>query len=598
MLQKIDELHQNNPQEYWNLIRDISDKKLVDNGNAISASCWLTHFLTLNNVKDSFKQRIAVLEKQVSQLETRTCFNELDFQISESEISKAISGLKCNKSPGLDRISNHMLKYGQSSLLASLKKLFNCCLVNGRYPRQWTDGLITVLHKSGNTNDPNNYRGITITNTIGKLFNSILNSRLDKYLSEHNVISDCQLGFTRSARTSDHMFILRNIIETYCHTKDGRVYACFVDFRKAFDTVIHSGLKYKLLKLCIGTKFYNLIKSMYSQSKSCIIMKNSHTEFFDIKLGVKQGDNLSPTLFKIFINDLPEYLLHTPNPILLNDKEINCLMYADDVILLSLTEVGLQSKLHKLQSFCNDWCLEVNVSKTKILIFNKAGRLIKKEFRLFDQVLESVSSYRYLGVLFSASGTFSYAQEDLYKKALKAFYKLQKDFLSLKPSVKTSLHVFDHTIKPILLYGCEIWGNINRPSIFLKASKLSVYDIFNNKLKCENLHLKFCKNILGLHRKSANFSTLSELGRLPLHFDIIKSILNYVHRLECLDMSFPLLRAAYFQSKINWSKSIPSWYGTFSRIAEILDLNNNIFSNKTQTFKGKCKKIFNFILYE
>jgi hypothetical protein len=123
-------------------------------------------------------------------------------------------------------------------------------------------------------------------------------------------------------------------------------------------------------------------------------MKNSHTEFFDVKLGVKQGDNLSPTLFKIFINDLPEYLLHTPNPIILNDKEINCLMYADDVILLSQTEVGLQSKLHKLQSFCNDWCLEVNVSKTKILIFNKAGRLIKKEFWLFDQVLESVSSYR------------------------------------------------------------------------------------------------------------------------------------------------------------------------------------------------------------
>jgi hypothetical protein len=83
----------------------------------------------------------------------------------------------------------------------------------------------------------------------------------------------------------------------------GRVYTCFVDFRKAFDTVIDSGLKYKLLKLYVGTKFYNLIKSMYSQSKSCIRIKYSHTEYFDIKLGVKQGDNLSPTLFKIFIND-------------------------------------------------------------------------------------------------------------------------------------------------------------------------------------------------------------------------------------------------------------------------------------------------------
>jgi hypothetical protein len=177
MLQKIDALHQNNPQEYWNLIREISNNKSLDNGNAIPPSCWLSHFIGLNTVRNSFKQRISFLEDQVSKLETQTCFNELDFKFSESEISKAISRLKCNKSPGIDRISNHMLKFGQHSLLPSLKKLFNCCLISGKYPSQWTTGLVTVLHKSGDISDPNNYRGITITNTIGKLFNSILNAR-------------------------------------------------------------------------------------------------------------------------------------------------------------------------------------------------------------------------------------------------------------------------------------------------------------------------------------------------------------------------------------------------------------------------------------
>ena len=95
--------------------------------------------------------------------------------------------------------------------------------------------------------DPNNYRGITVTSAIGKVFNSVLNTRLDQFLQKNKIIHDCQLGFTKKARTSDHMFILKTIIDKYCNSKDGRVFACFVDFQKAFDTVIHTGIKLKLI---------------------------------------------------------------------------------------------------------------------------------------------------------------------------------------------------------------------------------------------------------------------------------------------------------------------------------------------------------------
>jgi hypothetical protein len=93
MLQKIDALHQNNPQEYWDLIKKFSNNNSLHNENVIAPSCWLSHFIGLNTVRNSFKQRIGFLEDQVSKLETQTCFNELDFKFSESEISKAISGL-------------------------------------------------------------------------------------------------------------------------------------------------------------------------------------------------------------------------------------------------------------------------------------------------------------------------------------------------------------------------------------------------------------------------------------------------------------------------------------------------------------------------
>jgi hypothetical protein len=255
MLKKIDELHENNPKMYWELIKKLSNQSTDDKGSLISCNDWIQHFNMLNTSEVRFNSRIAALEERVSELESNMYFNELDYRITKSEISEAISKLKCNKSPGLDRISNHMLKYGQSSLIDSLQKLFNSCLIGGIYPNQWSSGIITVLHKSGDAHDPNNYRGITITSAIGKLMNSVLNNRLDKFLEKHQIINECQIGFTKSARTSDHMFILKNIIETYCMNRDGRLYTCFIDFRKAFDTVIHSGIKYKLLKLCVGTNF-------------------------------------------------------------------------------------------------------------------------------------------------------------------------------------------------------------------------------------------------------------------------------------------------------------------------------------------------------
>ena len=100
------------------------------------------------------------------------------------------------------------------------------------------------------------------------------------------------------------------------------------------------------------------------------------TDLFECKVGVCQGDVLSPNLFKIFINDLPVYLKDTPDPVLVNNLPLNCLMYADDIVLLSTSSSELQDKLNKSYNFCQDWCLEVNVIKTKVLIFNKLGRLL------------------------------------------------------------------------------------------------------------------------------------------------------------------------------------------------------------------------------
>ena len=456
-------------------------------------------------------------------------------------------------------ITNNMIKCCQTALLKCFQKIFNSCLANGVYPQSWAEGYVKPLHKAKDIYDPSNYRGITITNAIGKLFNRILNTRLDKFLIKYKIIDDCQIGFTRKARTSDHVFVLKTLIDKYCTNSTGRLYACFVDFQKAFDTVIHTGIKLKLLEIGVGNLFYNVIKNMYALSKYCIKINNEVTDHFPTLLGVKQGDNLSPNLFKIFINNLAEYLKNSVDPVLLKNRPLHCLMYADDVILLSTTPEGLQSKINILHKYCNDWCLNVNTDKSKILIFNKAGRIIKHDFVLNKIKLECVGKYKYLGIHFCASGSFSFTQDELYKKALKAYFKLSKDFLSLYPSVKTSTHVFDHTIKPILTYGSEIWGMFNPWSSKYRNGIVS-FDQIYSKCPAEKLHLKFCKFILGVHSKTTNIAVLSELGRFPLYFNIIKSMLRYYDRLQKSQSIFPLLFDSFEESKTLHNMKKVSWY--------------------------------------
>ena len=105
-----------------------------------------------------------------------------------------------------------MVKHGISSLLPCLAKIFNMVYDSGSYPEEWSEGYLSTIYKSGNQEDPSNYRGICIMSAIGKLFNSVLNKRLETFLKERNVINPVQIGFCKGTRTTDHMFILKCIV--------------------------------------------------------------------------------------------------------------------------------------------------------------------------------------------------------------------------------------------------------------------------------------------------------------------------------------------------------------------------------------------------
>ena len=541
----------------------------VSNNSQIQSDEWFEYFKKLNSIPNKFKQQVDILTKALSQKEVLKTFNNLDFRITEDEILKAIKTLKNGKAAGLDGLMNEIIKASKTSLIEILNRIFNAIFAKSQYPKCWTRAYIRPIFKSKSPLDPSNYRGITVMNCFAKLFNKILNSRLDNYLCQNNIIAKEQIGFQKDSRTTDHMFILRTLIEKITQTANNKLYSCFIDFRKAFDTVIHPALFLKLTEIGICGTFYNMLKAMYHEANICVKIENKLTPQFDSNIGVRQGDTISPNLFKIFINDLTKIFDEKCDPVSLHDTNLSCLLFADDVVILSKTESGLQRSLNLIETYCKKWCLELNVDKTKVLIFNKSGKLIKRDFVFGNNTIECVQTYKYLGILFSASGTFSYAKKDLYQRALKGLFKLYRSFSDITPNVSTGLHIFDHTLKSVALYGCEIWGSstLSKTKEFKIEKSYEQYD-------CEKLNIKFCKYLLGVHKKASNYAVLGELGRYPIYITIICSIFKYLVRLQDMDND-SLLFKAYTVSKNLSDNGKKSWINNVEQMLQELNIKNS-----------------------
>jgi len=269
LLAKLEEFNKNNPKEFWSLLKYL-DKEISGKHNKntcdpnITSEEWIHHFTSLNNlINDSSFD--TVFEKTVTeylnQLDDHTP-NPLDFPFTPVEVLNGLKLLKTGKASGIDSISNEMLKYGAKHLCQPLVSLFNTILDKGTFPSNWNTSILTPIHKSGDKSNADNYRGIAISSCLSKLFTLILNNRLQNFAERNKILDDTQFGFRKRCRTSDNVFILKSLIDKYTNKKGGKLFVCFVDMRKAFDSVWRDGLFYKLHQCGIGGNCFNIIKSM------------------------------------------------------------------------------------------------------------------------------------------------------------------------------------------------------------------------------------------------------------------------------------------------------------------------------------------------
>lgn len=514
-------LQSNDPKKFWNLINEKGGSSKPHESPSIQE--FFTHFAALYDTNPA-DENVFLPNTLFEEIEN----SGINEPFTTQEVLKGIRSLKNNKAPGSDFVTNEMLKNVPQNVISIISEVFNLILDTGIVPISWASGLIKPIYKNkGDAKDVDNYRAITLVSCFGKLFTSLLNSRLTDMLEGNRVISEAQAGFRAGHSTIDHIFALKSIVELYL-AQGRKLYCAFVDYKKAFDTVSRTILWRKLAAQGINGKIFNVIRNLYENAKSCIVVDGNMSDYFETKIGVKQGENLSPLLFSLFLNDIEAFFLdHSGASLSFIEKlyekaqpdellwiKLFIILYADDTVILAENEIDLQQQLDALYEYCRENQLMVNASKTKVMVFARSKARLKNipDFKYGESVLELVDNYTYLGIVFSWNGKFDKAKCELAKKAERAMFAIIQKGRKLHLEIDLMLKLFDSCVLPILLYGSEVWG-------------YETVDIL------ERVHTKFCKIILRCSKFVHNSVIYAELGRYPIYLEINRRMLNFWSRL-------------------------------------------------------------------
>ncbi|UYV73059.1 hypothetical protein LAZ67_10001711 [Cordylochernes scorpioides] len=250
-------------------------------------------------------------------------------------INEAIRDLKNNKASGPDDIPNEIIKVLPDSYMGLLEQFYNRALIMGHYPTIWTKSIIHPIFKSGDKDNPSNYRDIALISNLSKLFTTILRSRLNEWVERSNGSIVYGLIFT-----------LTTLIQLSLRKKRGKLYVFFVDLKKAFDTVPHSLLWKKLTNLGVSYQFIHAIRNYYEQATVAVRLRGSITENIKIHSGVLQGEPLSPLLFILFMTDLIKMYDNSDltSVYLPEFGDVHLLMYADDIAIIGESRINLKKK--------------------------------------------------------------------------------------------------------------------------------------------------------------------------------------------------------------------------------------------------------------
>ena len=398
---------------------------------------------------DDLNAKFNVKYDEFSSNHSESC-NCSDFHISLNHVIDALGKMKAGKCADEEGINAEHLQHAPLSFLLRLSSLLNNMLSHGFVPDQFRLGFMIPIIKDTNEShsDVGNYRGITISPIVSKLFEHILKD----IFSEHLVTSAYQFGFKKKKSTSHAIFCLKNTIDYYIEN-GSRVFVSFLDASKAFDRLVHSGLFLKLMERNIPKVFLDIIITWHDGLLCRVRWNNTYSDWFPITAGVRQGGVLSPDFYGIYVDELI---------LILKNHGIGCyvrgifaaaLFYADDMAVLAPSIKGLQHLLSLCHGYCIEWDILLNTKKTKNLYFGK-GPKPSFSVSIDSAAIPWVDQWVYLGLTLKSGSKFGCC----VKEKLSSFYRALNSIIRVggRPDELVLLRLLEAHCLPILTYGIEV----------------------------------------------------------------------------------------------------------------------------------------------
>ncbi|UYV80554.1 hypothetical protein LAZ67_19000572 [Cordylochernes scorpioides] len=453
-------------QEKQEILRNIKDSKSFWKTIALfKGATKIQGEITVQEWHEFYCELMSIEEKEkICNIEVRISPSDpiLDPEITSEEIGRAIRDLKNNKASGPDDIPNEIIKILPDSYMGLLEQFYNRALIMGHYPTIWTKSIIHPIFKSGDKDNPSNYRGIALISNFSKLFTTILRSRLNEWVERRNVIPENQAGFRRGRSCVDLIFTLTSLIQLSLRKKRGKLYVFFVDLRKAFDTVPHSLLWKNLTNLGVSYQFIHAIRNYYEQATVAVRWRGSITENIKIHSGVLQGEPLSPLLFILFMTDLIKMYDNSDltSVYLPEFGDVHLLMYADDIAIIGESRLNLQKKINILKEYLGVNEMTLNESKSKVMVFRNGGKPSREDRWYWNgKPLTVTRRYNYLGYPLVSTTKTTQAANFFKGKALAAINAKTPILAKSKiNSLNSAMKLFDSIVMAVLMYAAPIWA--------------------------------------------------------------------------------------------------------------------------------------------
>lgn len=393
------------------------------------------------------------------------------------EVHDTINSLKSTSASGWDEIPTRFLKIANALLVPIICHLANLSFAKGVFPSLLKKSIITPVYKSGDKNDINNYRPISVLTSISKILEKLINKRLLNFLEKFKTLSDCQFGFRKGKSTEDAVVALSSFISE--QLDDGKkCLTVFLDLKKAFDTVSIPILLNKLENIGIRGTPLSLFRDYLFKRQQCVKINQYTSEDIEIDYGVPQGSVLGPSLFLVYINDLC-------NMKLFNARVFS---YADDtaVTFPGLTWQNVQQDteagLTKISNWLNSNLLTLNTLKTNFVCFTMTSRTqpasdfnikIHKCDPLSNSAcrcpeINKVTAIKYLGVMLDERLSWD-KHIDLVNNRIRKLIWIFKTLRHVAPKPLLS-KIYISLVQSIIIYCIPVWGGA-RKTKFLEAER-------------------------------------------------------------------------------------------------------------------------------